>query len=188
MTVIAGSDRQSGSPIRSGMTASQAGDDRMEVFKTDYIMEMMKRFLGIALIAITGIVAASCNGHHEGEEILNTGAYVLNNGAWGENNATISRYDPTTKVVSPRAFQTANGAGLGDLGQDIITLGKKMFIAVNGSKTIFVTDRDLTILSTITATADGNQLSPRYLCSGGEKSMSPITKDTSARSIRRHIP
>ena len=169
MTVIAGSDRQSGSPVRSGMTASQAGDDRIEMFKTDYIMEMMKRFFGIALIAITGIVAASCNGHHEGEEILNTGAYVLNNGAWGENNATISRYDPTTKAVSPRAFQTANGAGLGDLGQDIITLGKKMFIAVNGSKTIFVTDRDLTILSTITATADGNQLSPRYLCSGGGK-------------------
>ena len=74
MTVIAGSDRQSGSPIRSGMTASQAGDDRIEMFKTDYIMEMMKRFLGIALIAIAGLVAVSCNGHHEGEEILNTGA------------------------------------------------------------------------------------------------------------------
>jgi hypothetical protein len=43
MTVIAGSDRQSGSPIRSGMTASQAGDDRIEMFKTDYIMEMMRK-------------------------------------------------------------------------------------------------------------------------------------------------
>ena len=131
--------------------------------------EMKNRIFGIALIAIICFVAVSCDRHNNEEQVFNTGAYVLNNGAWGENNASISRYDPEAKTMTARAFQKANGSPLGDLGQDIIPFGEKLFIAVNGSKTVFETDRDLKILGTITATADGNQLSPRYLCSGGGK-------------------
>ena len=96
--------------------------------------EMKNRIFSIAIIAIARVVAASCNDRHEEEQVFNTGAYVLNNGAWGENNATISRYDPSAKTITARAFQKANGSALGDLGQDIIPFGEKLFIAVNGSK------------------------------------------------------
>lgn len=130
---------------------------------------MKQRLFWVAVFAIICFGTVSCIDDRKKEDSISTGAYVLNNGAWGENNATISRYDLSTKAVSGRAFQAANGSPLGDLGQDILLFGEKIFIAVNGSKTIFVTDRDLKIEKTITAENAGNQLSPRYLCSGGGK-------------------
>ena len=84
----------------------------MEVFKTDYTMEMMKRFLGIALIAITGFVAASCNDHNDDESTLNTGAYVLNNGAWGE----IWRGQPGGAIILSTQHNNGNDIATGGPG------------------------------------------------------------------------
>lgn len=98
-----------------------------------------------------------------------TGTYILNNGNWGSNDSNIGIYDPTTKTLTADAFKAANGQNLGDLGQDIISLGENIYIAVNGSQTIFVTDADLKIKQQINADKDGARLSPRYFTTSGDK-------------------
>ena len=67
------------------------------------------------------------------------------------------------KTLISDAFKAANGQALGDLGQDITSLGEDIYITVNGSQTIFVTDTDLKIRHQVNADKDGARLSPRYL-------------------------
>ena len=98
-----------------------------------------------------------------------SGTYVLNNGNWGSNDSNVGIYDPSTKTYAADAFMSANGQGLGDLGQDITSLGENIYIAVNGSQTIFVTDSDLKIKQQINAEKDGTRLSPRCFATSGDK-------------------
>lgn len=98
------------------------------------------------------------------------GVYVLNNGAFEKNNASISLYDPETRSVASNAFSAANdGMPLGDTAQDIIAVGEQLYISVNVSKVVFVTDRNLKIKKSIVAKKGETTLSPRYLCSGDGK-------------------
>ena len=94
---------------------------------------------------------------------------VLNNGNWGKNDSNICSYDPSTKTLTADVFKNANGQKLGDLGQDILVHGNEIYIAVNGSKTIFVTDLSLKIKYQVNATHDGSPLSPRAFAAAGNK-------------------
>lgn len=97
-------------------------------------------------------------------------AIVLNNGNWGSNDASISLWDPTTGLVTADEFFSVNGQHLGDLGQDIVRFKDEIYISVNGSKIIFVTDNGLKIKTSITANApDGSPLSPRYFACSEDK-------------------
>jgi hypothetical protein len=100
---------------------------------------------------------------------ISSGTYILNNGNWGGNDSNIGIYNPSDKTYTGNAFMTANGQGLGDLGQDMIGFGQDILIAVNGSQTIFVTDSDLKIRQQINAGKDGARLSPRYFAASGSK-------------------
>ena len=98
------------------------------------------------------------------------GVYVLNNGAFQKNNASVSLYDPETRNVTAGAFSAANdGKPLGDTAQDMLAVGDELYISVNVSKVVFVTDRNLKIKKSIVAKKGETSLSPRYLCSGGGK-------------------
>ncbi|MDR2955197.1 MAG: hypothetical protein LBV43_08960 [Prevotella sp.] len=77
------------------------------------------------------------------------GLYILNSGKFKGNNSNLAYYDLTTKSLSKKIFQTINGKGLGDTGQDIIVYGSKMYIAVYGSGIIYVTDKSGKILKEI---------------------------------------
>lgn len=87
-----------------------------------------------------------------------TGVFVLNNGNMGSNDASLVLYDPETKSVTSNVFQSKNGQKLGDLAQDMIVYGSKMYIAVYGSGVIFVTDKSGKLIKTIKE--EGR--SPRY--------------------------
>ena len=100
---------------------------------------------------------------------VRTGTYILNNGNWCSNDSNIGIYNPSEKTFTADAFKTANGQALGDLGQDITVHGDNVYIAVNGSQTIFVTDSDLKIKQQINADKEGTRLSPRYLATSGSK-------------------
>ena len=100
---------------------------------------------------------------------IRSGTYILNNGNWGSNDSSIGIYDPSGRSFTADAFKTANGQGLGDLGQDIIGLGEDIYIAVNGSQTIFVTDTGLKIRKQINADKEGTRLSPRHFAPSGSK-------------------
>lgn len=88
------------------------------------------------------------------------GAYILDQGRITYNNASLVFRDLQTNR-SYEAFKAANGIDLGDVAQDIIVYGNKMYIAVYNSGIIYVTDKNAKILGSIKD--DTNKLQPRSL-------------------------
>lgn len=123
-------------------------------------MKRTRLILAIAAVALA-FTMTSCEGNKHHEEAKNPDILFLNNGNWGDNNACISLLDLEDKLVVPEAFFTANSMHLGDLGQDMILNGEELYIAVNGSQVVFVTDKNLKIKTTVVANADDMKLSPR---------------------------
>ena len=129
-------------------------------------MKINKLFLALSLT----ISLYSCdNSSKDDITPAGSGTYILNNGNWGSNDSNIGVYNPSGKTFTADAFKIANGQALGDLGQDIIGLGEDIYIAVNGSQTIFVTDTDLKIKQQINADKDGTRLSPRCFATSADK-------------------
>jgi len=94
------------------------------------------------------------------------GMYILNSGKNKSNNSTLDYYDPVTKELTTKVFQTVNGRGLGDTANDMVIYGSKMYIAVTNSNTIEITDLDAKSLKTLSPTDDTDQpQSPRNLIS-----------------------
>jgi YVTN family beta-propeller protein len=90
------------------------------------------------------------------------GVFILNEGGWGKNNAGLSYHNFETNQTG---VDILNGQ-LGDVAQDMISYGSKLYIAVNGSKYIKVIDLYSQIsLDSIPLLEDGKRLEPRYLAS-----------------------
>lgn len=97
-------------------------------------------------------------------------AVVLNTGNWGGNDASIMRLDLGTYTMTADLYAAANGEGLGDLGQDIISYGTKYYVTVSSSSKVVVLNKDMTIAKTINVTDDeGVPASPRYLAAANGK-------------------
>ena len=128
----------------------------------------MKKIL-LHLIAAAALFTACDNKISDTDTMGGGNVLILNNGNWGGNDACITLYDSNTGTVTAKAFQKANDVNLGDLGQDVIASGDELYIAVNGSQVVFVTDKELKIKKSIIAETEGNRLSPRYLCRNGNK-------------------
>lgn len=65
-------------------------------------------------------------------------AYLLNEGSWGGNDAGISLLDRKSDKVEINWFRNNNGRGIGDLAQDLIHYGGKLYASVHTSNTIEV--------------------------------------------------
>lgn len=97
----------------------------------------------LTLAAALSFILASC---HKDTPVKPTptpvtdGLYVLNQGVFNDNNSTLSFYSYSTKTVTADIFNSANGRGLGDTGNDIEIYGSKMYIVVNVSSTVEVVD------------------------------------------------
>ncbi len=117
----------------------------------------------LLLALLVSLVLFSCEKTPNGKTPLKAkGVFILNNGTFGGNNSNIGIYDVENKTLIPDAFYAANAQALGELGQDIISFGDEIYIAVGGSKTIFVTDYKLKIKKQINAeNKEGSRLSPR---------------------------
>lgn len=94
---------------------------------------------------------------------------VLNTGNWNSNDAEISTYNLETKSVEGGLFRKANNIQLGDLGQDFMVVGDEIYITVNGSKLVFVTDMDLKVKKSIEIPFGEGKMSPRYMAQDGGK-------------------
>jgi YVTN family beta-propeller protein len=70
------------------------------------------------------------------------GLYVLAEGGYNSNNSTLTYYNYDTKQLVADQFQAKNGRGLGDTGNDLKVYGSKMYIVVNVSSTLEITDLD----------------------------------------------
>lgn len=77
------------------------------------------------------------------ETDVTTGAtkvLVLNEGSWGSNNATISVLDPAHREITADWFSSVNGRGLGDVAQDMIAYGSKVYATVTFSNSLEIID------------------------------------------------
>ena len=101
---------------------------------------MKRTFLFLAACAL--LLTVGCEKDPTNNNSTNDGtyAYVLNEGAWGGNDAGISRLNIKDGTIEVDWFAKANGRGLGDLAQDLIYYGSRLYASVNGSNTIEVID------------------------------------------------
>ncbi len=131
----------------------------------------MKRndFFYVILFFITsGLTLISCGDNDdpdiEPELTVTHGAYILNSGLWGANSSSLDFFDIEKKAVNENVYKTQNGRDLGDTANDMLIYGSKIYIAVNVSNTIEVTDLTGKLIQTIVPTNDGSKIAgPRYL-------------------------
>ena len=106
---------------------------------------MKKRFFRMyvlwAMMAAPIVTSCKGDGDQEVEPVVPSEyLYVLNNGVWGFNNASLTLYDVEKGVATQNVFERQNGRRLGDIGQDLLVYGSKMYIAMSEEFTIEVTD------------------------------------------------
>ena len=110
---------------------------------------MAQRFNAIVFI-ITGLLLSfSCTKNKPADEhnTLDTtiiGAsnriLIVNEGQFMQNNASLSVYDPITQKVVNNAFSAVNNVPLGDVANSAAIFGGKLYIIINNSGKIYVTD------------------------------------------------
>jgi hypothetical protein len=112
-------------------------------------------------------LVTSCNGDDEPvvEPVVPSEyLYVLNNGVWTHNNASLTLYDIEKGTTTQCVFEAQNGRRLGDIGQDLIVYGSKLYIAMSEESTIEVTDLEAKSVKQIKTEGQ-----PRYFAAYGGK-------------------
>ena len=137
----------------------------------------MKKNIFLWMLMAFGVVTfTACseddgNGGGNGGGNIQTSCYVVNQGSWGFNNASIQAYDATAgTATSPDCnsdiFFTANGELLGDVAQDLLWVGDRLFVTVTASQKLEILDKDCKRVRQYTYAAEGAQ--PRYMATDGE--------------------
>lgn len=150
-------------------------------------MKMKKEL--IYLISLTVTLLAGCADiDHPGEDDDNTPKeartlLLLNEGSMGHNNSSLVKYDLSEKELVKDYFLTVNKRGLGDVGNDMLQYGAKIYIVVNKSSTIEVVDATtgLSITQIDMKTAGGEAKEPRRIASYGDKVYVTSFDDTVTR-------
>ena len=135
----------------------------------------MKKNLFLCMLFTFGVVSlSSCsedddNGNGAGGNVNNS-CYIVNQGSWGYNNASLQVYDVNLGVASSPdcnsdIFYTANGELLGDLAQDLLWVGDKLFVTVSSSQKLEILDATGKRVRQYTFAAEGAQ--PRYMATDG---------------------
>ena len=125
---------------------------------------MTVRFGQITAIAFSVALLVGCDENSTSGDPVDLpkaeGVYVVNEGGFGQNNSTITHvaFDGT---ATQNAYQTKNGATLGDTGNDLAILGYKGYVAVNGSNKVEVVD--LLTFESLGSIDLGAQGSPREI-------------------------
>ena len=119
----------------------------------------------VVLLSCCLVVFTSCMKWDYGlEETFDTsasgdGLFICNEGNFQYGNATLSYYNPETKVVENEVFYRANAMKLGDVAQSMIIRDSIGWVVVNNSHVIFAIDiNTFKEVGRIT-----NLTSPRYI-------------------------
>lgn len=123
----------------------------------------MKKHI-LLLTAILAIAMVGCKKEKEQNNEAANLAYVLNEGAWGGNNASLSLLD--SNGITNNWFAAANNRSLGDLGQDIIHYGNRLYVVMNSSNTLEVVDP---ATGKSIKQIDFGTRGPRYMATVGSK-------------------
>lgn len=147
----------------------------------------MRHLHTIILLISAAAAAVSCTKDFKPTPVptATTGVYILNSGNYNSNDASLVTYDPQTGTVSADIFSAANGKRLGDVANDMLVYGSKLYIAVTNSAVIFVTDLDGRIITEI------KEGSPRHFCAEGGKVYATLYEgyaaeiDTASFSVKK---
>jgi YVTN family beta-propeller protein len=89
--------------------------------------------------------------------------FIINEGAFFQGNASVTKYNAMTEEVSQNVFSSVNGRPLGDVANSASVIGDFLYIVVNNSHTVEVTNKnDLSSVATIEID-DTNGGSPRHI-------------------------
>src|SRR5690554_3542845 len=105
---------------------------------------MNNKFLFLTLTLITTILFFSCSDIDkpiETEPTNNKTLFILSEGDFNKNNSTLAKFDIETGNVIKEYFREVNKRKLGDVGNDMLQYGSKLYIVMNVSGTIEVVDK-----------------------------------------------
>lgn len=93
--------------------------------------------------------------------------YILNGGMDGQNNAALSMIDKESGETTADIFSKVNGRGLGNMGQNMLLYGSKLYISVYRSNTVEVINAATAKVEATLKPVDdqGNPRSPRMFAS-----------------------
>lgn len=94
-----------------------------------------------------------------------TKVLILDEGSWGANNAALSALDPKHREMTIDWFSSVNGRGLGDVAQDLLLYGSKVYATVTFSNSLEVIDPK----SGNATHVDMGSRNPRYIAADGGK-------------------
>ncbi|MBP5412524.1 MAG: hypothetical protein J6Y47_04615 [Bacteroidales bacterium] len=102
---------------------------------------MKKLVFKLSVMALAIVFLASCGDREKKQNALfNNGVLVLCEGVYQQNNSTISYYDMDSNLAYPDVFYDKNNRYLGDLANNMIVYGSKLYIAVDNSNMVEVVD------------------------------------------------
>ncbi len=87
------------------------------------------------LLSAILLISTSVAGQQTLERVL-----IGNEGNFGSGNATITTFDFATKTTTDGVFLNANGVGLGDVVQSITEIDHQLYIVVNNSQKVVITN------------------------------------------------
>lgn len=95
----------------------------------------------LLFILLIGFLISSCTKPDEKEDVaLDFDIWVLNEGLWNMNNSSLTAYNSENKHTHLDIFKNKNGRNLGDVANDIVLYGSKVYIVLNESGLIEVVD------------------------------------------------
>jgi len=125
---------------------------------------------------------------------VTTGVFVLNQGSYGANNTTLTYYDFASGTQTTDFFKNVNGFGLGDTGSDFIIYGGKMYIVMNVSGYVAVTNGvTAKFIDTISFKNAGVNRGPENIAAAGGNVFVSSTDgtvaviDTSSLAVTKYI-
>lgn len=141
----------------------------MEVLNASFFLNpifknlVMKSLLGnwcLFFVVISIFACSDDDGDVSGVDysVPEDACYVLNSGDWKSNNSSLTMFDIKSGVVVQNFFEKQNGRMLGNIANDIIIYGSKMYIAVAGEGTVEVTDLNAKSIKQVVCGAE-----PRYM-------------------------
>lgn len=96
------------------------------------------------------------------DPVLSIG-YVLNTGNWGGNDASLTLINDSLTVVSKDIYSETNKEALGDVAQDIIKYGSKLYCTVTTSSKLVVMDKNAKLIKTIPFFNGETPTQPRFV-------------------------
>ena len=139
---------------------------------------MKKYLLGLAVLLMGTAVMTSCSDDNDGPEtylqVYSTGAYVVNSGNMSSNiESSLTAIDYASSTATQNVFKTANGRSLGNIANDGIVYGDKIYLAVDQSNTIWVIDKNtkqsIKQIKTTELLGNAEGVEPRHISADGGK-------------------